>query len=179
MKDKSFRIIEGIVYGSIALLLLMLTDTAYAGGNASVNGSLNSNSGNENSNNVTVEGNSYTGTNTTLNQSNTPSMIAPQLTAGYDTCSTSTSGAISAPGFGISAGKVTRDETCERLKLAKMLHSIGLHDAAVAILAQDKRVAAAIALVYPDLAARVISNEVTMSESSSKRKNNNRPNPIR
>ena len=121
-----------------------------------VDGAFNSQSGNVDSNNLTVHGDSYTGSTTRVNNSkNTPQAIAPQLTAGYDTCTVSTTGAVSGPGVGISLGRTKRDMLCEQLKLTKMLEQMGLKDAAVALLMQDDRVDDAIRAVYPQLAAKI------------------------
>ena len=43
-------------------------------------------------------------------------------------------------GIGLTGGKHTIDENCERLKLARILNDFGMKVAAVAILCQDERV---------------------------------------
>ena len=43
-------------------------------------------------------------------------------------------------GLGVSGGKSFRDKNCERIKLSRVLNTLGMKVAAVAILCQDERV---------------------------------------
>jgi hypothetical protein len=47
---------------------------------------------------------------------------------------------VSTFGVGISGGSYTKDENCERIKLAKVLNDLGMKVASVSILCQDARV---------------------------------------
>ena len=149
----------------LAVLMMVTASVAFAEdmpGSAtisdsdSIDGSLNSNNNNttNDSSQTNVVGDTYSGQNVSHNQTkvmNTPQAIAPVVTTGYDTCAVAVSGGASGPGFGISFGKNKRDKTCELLKLTKQLQTMGLNDAAVALLMQDDRVADAISVAYPDL----------------------------
>ena len=57
-----------------------------------------------------------------------------------DVCTTGISGAAQSAWFGISMGKTFRDETCERLKLARSLYGMGMKVASVSLMCQDTRV---------------------------------------
>ena len=57
-----------------------------------------------------------------------------------DVCTTGISGAAQSAWFGISLGKTIRDETCERLKLARSLYGMGMKVASVSLMCQDTRV---------------------------------------
>ena len=57
-----------------------------------------------------------------------------------DVCTTGISGAAQSAWFGISMGKTIRDETCERLKLARSLYGMGMKVASVSLMCQDTRV---------------------------------------
>ena len=144
----------------LAVLMMVMASAVFAEDNDSIDGSLNSNNNNttNDSSQTNVVGDTYSGQNVSHNQTkvlNTPQAIAPVITTGYDTCSMAVSGGASAPGFGISFGKNKRDKTCELLKLTKQLQSMGLSDAAVALLMQDDRVADAILVAYPELHERL------------------------
>lgn len=70
-----------------------------------------------------------------------PTAFAPSMSAmSQDVCAVPVSGAVSSTVIGFSGGTVTRDENCERIKLAKVLNDIGLKVSAVAVLCQDIRV---------------------------------------
>jgi hypothetical protein len=70
-----------------------------------------------------------------------PSAIAPSMMSySQDLCTVGVSGAIQTQIFGLSAGKSTRDENCERMKLSKTLYDMGMRVASVSLLCQDERV---------------------------------------
>ena len=144
----------------LAVLMIFISSAVLAEDNDSIDGSLNSNNNNttNDSSQTNVVGDTYSGQSVSHNQTkvmNTPQAIAPVITSGYDTCSMAVSGGASGPGFGISFGKNKRDKTCELLKLTKQLQTMGLSDAAVALLMQDDRVADAILVAYPELHERL------------------------
>ena len=90
----------------------------------------------------------------------TPNVNLTNLTtSGVDTCFGSATGGISLAGVGISGGSTITDRNCLRLKNAKLLSTLGLTDAAVALLALDPSVALAITIAYPNLAKRLVRNE--------------------
>ena len=159
-------------------LLILLTILAMpAMAESNFEGSLNTQSGNSNSNNTTdnssteVNGTTYSGTNvshSTTTVKSTPQAIAPNITGGYDTCSAVKSGGASGPGFGVSFGTTVQDETCEIIKLSKLMTTLGLADAAVAIAMQDPRVAAAIQVAYPKLYNKLKPTDVVTKTKSKK-----------
>ena len=57
-----------------------------------------------------------------------------------DVCSVAITGGVQTLGLGISAGSSKRDLNCERLKLAKALHDMGMKVASVALLCQNPMV---------------------------------------
>ena len=66
---------------------------------------------------------------------------APAMSAfSQDLCVVGYSGGVSTFGVGISGGSYTKDENCERIKLAKVLNDLGMKVASVSILCQDARV---------------------------------------
>jgi hypothetical protein len=77
-----------------------------------------------------------------------PSVFAPALTSGNDVCvgsiSTALTGGNGIVGAGLSFGKTFTDDNCIRLKNANALNVLGYKEAALALLAQDKNVAAAL-----------------------------------
>ena len=87
----------------------------------------------------------------------TPNVALTNLTtSGVDTCFGSATGGLSLAGIGISGGTTLIDENCVRLKNAKILSTLGLTDAAVALIALDPSVAKAISIAYPKLHARLV-----------------------
>jgi hypothetical protein len=73
-----------------------------------------------------------------------PTVIAPGLAAaGVETCLGSTSGGLSLMGGGFSFGSTVVDEGCTIRLLARQLFAFGFHKAAMALMCQDDRVAAA------------------------------------
>ena len=87
----------------------------------------------------TVSSSTVTGT-TTVDR--TPSTAASPnvIINNQDVCTTGISGAAQSAWFGISMGKTIRDETCERLKLARSLYGMGMKVASVSLMCQDVRV---------------------------------------
>ena len=71
-------------------------------------------------------------------------MAAPGLAAaGIETCLGSASGGLSLMGGGFTFGATKVDEGCTVRLLSRQLFAFGLHKAAVALMCQDDRVAAA------------------------------------
>lgn len=68
---------------------------------------------------------------------NTPSMNGPALVSSNDTCMGSASGAVSAPGFGLSLGKTYNDTNCVMLKNSRELWNMGMKAAALALMCND------------------------------------------
>lgn len=74
----------------------------------------------------------------------TPTIAAPGLAAaGIETCLGSASGGISLMGGGFTFGATKVDEGCTIRLLSRQLFAFGLHQAAIALMCQDDRVAAA------------------------------------
>jgi len=70
-----------------------------------------------------------------------PSAIAPTIMpGGNDTCTVSYSASVQTQILGASGGGHVRDINCERLKNSKLLYSMGMKVAAVAVMCQDKGV---------------------------------------
>jgi hypothetical protein len=86
--------------------------------------------------------------NETLAPASAPGVFAPALAVAPETCMGSTSGGGSGSngliGFGISFGTTWKSDSCELRMFARSLHSLGLNGAALALLAQDERVALAL-----------------------------------
>lgn len=74
---------------------------------------------------------------TTVTVRNTPDVNGPALVSSNDTCMGSTSGAISAPGFGVSLGKTYNDTNCVMLKNSRELWNMGMKAAALALMCND------------------------------------------
>ncbi len=82
--------------------------------------------------------------NTTAHVITTPTVAAPGLAAaGIETCLGSASGGLSLMGGGFTFGATKVDEGCTVRLLSRQLFAFGLHKAAVALMCQDERVAAA------------------------------------
>jgi len=80
-------------------------------------------------------------TSTTTVKSPPPSAISPAVTViNSDVCVVGYSGAAQTQVLGISFGGASRDENCERLKIARSLYDMGMKVAAVSALCQDRRV---------------------------------------
>jgi hypothetical protein len=85
--------------------------------------------------------------NTTAHVITTPTVAAPGLAAaGVETCLGSASGGLSLMGGGITFGTTKVDTGCTIRLLARQLFAFGLHKAAIALMCQDDRVAAAMAV---------------------------------
>ena len=82
--------------------------------------------------------------NTTAHVITAPTVAAPGLAAaGIETCLGSASGGLSLMGGGFTFGATKVDEGCTVRLLSRQLFAFGLHKAAVALMCQDDRVAAA------------------------------------
>lgn len=82
--------------------------------------------------------------NTTAHVITTPTVAAPGLAAaGIETCLGSASGGLSLMGGSFTFGATKVDEGCTIRLLSRQLFAFGLHKAAVALMCQDERVAAA------------------------------------
>jgi hypothetical protein len=67
--------------------------------------------------------------------------VAPTITSiNNDLCAVGVSGAAQTQILGIAIGSTFVDKNCERLKLSKTLHDMGMKVAAVSTLCQDERV---------------------------------------
>ena len=82
---------------------------------------------------------SVTGT-TTVDRTPSTAVSPNVIINNQDVCTTGISGAAQSAWFGISLGKTIRDETCERLKLARSLYGMGMKVASVSLMCQDTRV---------------------------------------
>ena len=82
---------------------------------------------------------SVTGT-TTVDRTPSTAVSPNVIINNQDVCTTGISGAAQSAWFGISMGKTIRDETCERLKLARSLYGMGMKVASVSLMCQDTRV---------------------------------------
>jgi len=80
-----------------------------------------------------------TGT-TTVDRTPSTAVSPNVIINNQDVCTTGISGAAQSAWFGISLGKTIRDETCERLKLARSLYGMGMKVASVSLMCQDPRV---------------------------------------
>jgi hypothetical protein len=73
-----------------------------------------------------------------------PTVVAPGLAAaGIETCLGSSSGGLSLMGGGLTFGSTKVDDGCTIRLLARQLHAFGMQRAALALMCQDERVAAA------------------------------------
>lgn len=101
------------------------------------------------------DGSSSNTTSTTNNTTNAytgdsrvvPSASAPSISAmSQDLCTVGISAGGQTFSFGASLGMTKRDLNCERLKLAKSLHDMGMKVAAIGIMCQDSRVFSAMSM---------------------------------
>ena len=75
-----------------------------------------------------------------------PSASAPAISSmSQDLCTVGISAGGQTFSFGASLGMTKRDLNCERLKLAKALHDMGMKVASIALMCQDSRVFSAMA----------------------------------
>jgi hypothetical protein len=92
----------------------------------------------------------------------TPTVVAPGLAAaGVETCLGSASAGLSVMGGGLTFGSTMVDSGCTIRLLARQLFAFGFQKAAVALMCQDERVAAAMAAAGSLCPA---SAEVTVSD---------------
>jgi len=83
-------------------------------------------------------------TSTQARVTTTPTVVAPGLAAaGIETCLGSSAGGISLMGGGFTFGSTKVDEGCTIRLLARQLYAFGFQKAALALMCQDERVAAA------------------------------------
>ena len=76
-----------------------------------------------------------------------PSASAPSISSmSQDLCTVGISAGGQSFSFGASVGMTKRDLNCERLKLAKSLHDMGMKVAAIGIMCQDSRVFSAMSM---------------------------------
>ena len=87
----------------------------------------------------TVSSSTVTGT-TTVDRTPSTAVSPNVIINNQDVCTTGISGAAQSAWFGISLGKTIKDETCERLKLARSLYGMGMKVASVSLMCQDVRV---------------------------------------
>jgi hypothetical protein len=119
---------------SIALVLLLATTPVYAQ-------TLGSSSGASSTINISDP---PAPTTTTTRLVTTPTVVAPGLAAaGVETCLGSAAGGISLMGGGFTFGSTKVDDGCTIRLLARQLYAFGFQKAAVALMCQDERVAAA------------------------------------
>jgi len=121
------------------------TNTAITGGyhsEATTNYQTGSSSSTSTTNTTNNNNNSYTGDTRTV-----PSASAPSISAmSQDLCTVGISAGGQTFSFGASLGMTKRDLNCERLKLAKSLHDMGMKVAAIGIMCQDSRVFSAMSM---------------------------------
>jgi len=121
------------------------TNTAITGGyhsEATTNYQTGSSQTTSTTNTTNNNNNSYTGDTRTV-----PSASAPSISAmSQDLCTVGISAGGQTFSFGASLGMTKRDLNCERLKLAKSLHDMGMKVAAIGIMCQDSRVFSAMSM---------------------------------
>jgi len=140
-------------YRFTAMLILMLTMLAFftepaypAESQTNVSGSNTSIEGGYTGGATTYQSGSSSNTTSTTNSTSNvksapPTSSAPSYNSmTQDVCAVGVSLGVQTFGLGISGGKHSIDENCERLKLARILNDFGMKVAAVAILCQDERV---------------------------------------
>jgi len=140
-------------YRFTAALILMLTMLAFftepaypAESQTNVSGSNTSIEGGYTGGATTYQSGSSSNTTSTTNSTSNvksapPTSSAPSYNSmTQDVCAVGVSMGVQTFGFGVSGGKHSIDENCERLKLARILNDFGMKVAAVAILCQDERV---------------------------------------
>ena len=132
----------------ILICLLAFIEPAYPGSTqTNTSGSNTAIEGGYTSTATTTYQSGSSSTSTTNNTTNSdirsapPSSSAPSYNSmTQDVCAVGISAGVQTFGIGVSGGKHTIDENCERLKLARILNDFGMKVAAVAILCQDERV---------------------------------------
>jgi len=118
------------------------------GSNTAITGGYNSestttySSGSSSNATTTNTTNAYTGDSRVV-----PSASAPAISSmSQDLCTVGISAGGQSFSFGASLGMTKRDLNCERLKLAKALHDMGMKVASIALMCQDSRVFSAMAM---------------------------------
>jgi hypothetical protein len=95
----------------------------------------------------------------TIKSYNVPTVFVPNLPAGgIDTCLGSSSAGLSVIGFGASGASTWTDQNRVMIKQVTLLSNLGLKDAAVARLLQDKNLKDALLIAYPNF-ARLVSQD--------------------
>jgi len=117
------------------------SNTAITGGYES-NATTNYQSGSSSNTTTTNTTNAYQGDSRVV-----PSASAPAISSmSQDLCTVGISAGGQTFSFGASLGMTKRDLNCERLKLAKALHDMGMKVASIALMCQDSRVFSAMAM---------------------------------
>ena len=117
------------------------SNTAITGGYSST-ATTNFQDGSSSNTTTTNTTNAYTGDSRVV-----PSASAPSISAmSQDLCTVGISAGGQTFSFGASLGMTKRDLNCERLKLAKSLHDMGMKVAAIGIMCQDSRVFSAMSM---------------------------------
>ena len=117
------------------------SNTAITGGYSS-SASTTYSTGSSSNTNTTNTTNAYAGDSRVV-----PSASAPAISSmSQDLCTVGISAGGQTFSFGASIGMTKRDLNCERLKLAKALHDMGMKVASIALMCQDSRVFSAMAM---------------------------------
>jgi hypothetical protein len=112
---------------------------------------------------VTSSNTTQTPTETTSKIYTAPTMYAPGLVAtGSDVCLGSASAAGSVLGFGIAAGGTLTDDNCILLKNSARLAQMGFGNAALVLLMNDPKIAAAIKQSTPAVYSQVMKDKAAM-----------------
>lgn len=108
-----------------------------------------------------------------------PDALAPSLTSGNDVCmgsiSVGGSGSTGIIGFGLAIGKTYTDDNCVRLKNANALLQMGHKDAALALLALNEDVAAALNAAGVTFASVKVTEEVVVEVATTSFHSNENP----
>jgi len=116
------------------------TQSNTTGSNTAITGGYNSETtyatGSSNTSNTNNTTNAYQGDSRVTNTANAPALS----NYSQDVCSIAVTAGVSTFSLGISGGSSKRDLNCERLKLAKALHDMGMKVGAVALLCQNPMV---------------------------------------
>ena len=117
------------------------SNTAITGGYSSTS-TTNFQDGSSSNSTTTNTTNAYQGDSRVV-----PSASAPAISSmSQDLCTVGISAGGQTFSFGASLGMTKRDLNCERLKLAKALHDMGMKVASIALMCQDSRVFSAMAM---------------------------------
>ena len=113
--------------------------TNVSGGNTSIQGyeaTTNNTYQGQVTNSTTNSTSNSTNQETAVNSANSPSMSS----YGQDSCVVPLAGAVSVMSISASAGSYIVDENCERRKTSKLLKSLGMSVASIALMCQDENV---------------------------------------